>query len=183
MEFILIFLAIYLVFVLGVGVTVHVFYSLGLVAIARHRNISRANLAWLPFIGTAYITGAIADVQVKSESGKDHKLKYWLLWMSLALLILMIVLPIQMFSLGNGYPDNASDPFFLVIMFLILIIGLPFTFCWYLAHYKLFKACQPNNSSLFLVLSIFFGIAPFLIFAVRHYMDGQRVAPSTNRHE
>ena len=60
-------------------------------------------------------------------------------------------------------------------MILTLLAGLPFTVVWYVAHYKLYKSCQPANSVLFLVLSILFSLSPFFVFAIRHYQDGQRI--------
>lgn len=37
----------------------------------------------------------------------------------------------------------------------------------FIAMYDLYQSCDPDNATLFLVLSIFLGIAPFLVFACR----------------
>ena len=175
MDVILFALMFFLVLLLGIYLLIHIFYSLGLVAIARHRQIPRAALAWIPFIGTAYMTGAIADDQDRRVRNSDYGLRYWLLGTSVILLILTVVLLALLFRTGTGYADNTEDPVYLMFTFITLIVGLPFTALWYLAHFKLYKACQPNNSVAFLLLSIFVGLAPFLVFAVRHYADGERV--------
>ncbi len=175
MQFMWIFLAVYFLIILGIGLVVHVLNAIGLVAIARHRGISSANLAWVPFFGIAYVTGAIADDQTSKEIGFDRRLRVWLLWMSLLLTVLTGVLIAQMFPIGSGYTASIIDPLFAITLLLTLIIGMPFTFFWYVAHHKLYKSCQPNNSTLFTVLSVLFGIAPFLVFAVRHYVDGQNM--------
>ena len=176
MNAMVIFLAIYVLVILGIGLIVYIFNALGLVAIAKHRNIAMSNLAWIPFFGTAYVTGAIADEQSIHETGRDPRLKVWLLAMSLALTFLTAILYGEMFRIGLSRMNDVPSMVFIVIMILTLLIGLPFTVLWYVAHYRLYKACQPNNSSLFLILSIVFGLSPFLVFAVRHYIDGQRIA-------
>lgn len=170
-----VFLAVYFLIIFIVGVVVYVFNALGLVAIAKHRNIPNAALAWLPVFGTAYVTGAISDYQTQQEKGTDQKLRFWLVILLIVLCILNVVMMVQMFQMDYSNPYSANDPVFIAVLLLMLAIGLPFTVFWYSAHYKLFKSCQPNNSTLFLVLSILFGLAPFLIFAVRHYVDGYKV--------
>ena len=43
----------------------------------------------------------------------------------------------------------------------------------YMCYYDLYHSCDPNNSVLFLVLSIVFsGIMPFLVFACRNKDNG-----------
>lgn len=175
MKSMLIFLAIYLVVLLGAGTVVHVLNAIGLAAIARKRDIPGANLAWVPFFGIAYITGAIADDQTRKETGNDRRLRIWLLWMIVMLFVLTGFLFVTMLMPGMSYSELNSAPFFILTLFLTLIIGMPFTVFWYIAHYKLYKSCQPNNATLFTVLSILFSIAPFLVFAVRHYVDGQEM--------
>jgi len=169
-------LVIYFMFVLGIGLVIYIFNAIGLVSIARHHGISGALIAWVPFLGTAYVTGAIADEQSIREKGIDPRMKFWLLAMSLALTILTLILYVEMFRVGLSNMNDTPNMGIMVIMLLTVLIGLPFTVLWYVAHYRLFKACQPNNSTLFTILSVAFSLAPFLVFAVRNYKDGQRVA-------
>ena len=96
-HFFLIFLAISLV----VGIAAHLLTAIGLSAMAKHRNIPGASLAWIPILGIVYMTGAVADHQ----AGKDPKLRYWLTGAMLVLLVLWVVLILKMLSLefvGNG---------------------------------------------------------------------------------
>lgn len=171
-HFFLIFLAISLV----VGIAAHLLNAIGLSAMAKHRNIPGASLAWIPILGIVYMTGAVADHQVLEDKGTDPKLRYWLTGAMLVLLVIWVVLILKMLSLefvGNG---SAPEPAFLVTLGLFLIIGLPFTCAWHIAHFRLFKACQRENRVLFLILSIVLGISPVLVFALRHYVHGQRIA-------
>lgn len=169
-------LVIYLLFVFGIGLIIYIFNAIGLVSIAKHQGISGALLAWVPFLGTAYVTGAIADEQTIREKGRDPRMKFWLLAMSLALTILTLILNVEMFRVGLSNLNDTPDMGFMVILMLTVLIGLPFTVMWYAAHFRLFKSCQPMNATLFLILSIVFGLSPFLVFAVRHYVDGQRIS-------
>ena len=171
----LIFLAAYLLIVGAIGLLTYILNSIGLMTIARHRDIQLAGLAWVPFIGQVYITGAVADAHDQRHKGTDGKLRYWLLGLSLFLMALTPTLTVMMMALDGGYPDNSTRLAFLIPLILTSLAGLPFTIIWYIAHYKLYKSCQPANSVLFLVLSILFSLSPFFVFAIRHYEDGQRI--------
>ena len=166
-HFFLIFLGISL----AVGTIAHLLNAIGLSAMAKHRNIPGAALSWIPILGIVYMTGAVADHQ----AGKDPKLRYWLTGAMLVLLVIWVVLILKMLSLefvGNG---SAPEHAFLVTLGLFLIIGLPFTCAWHIAHFRIFKACQRENRVVFLLLSIVLGISPVLVFALRHYVNGQRI--------
>jgi hypothetical protein len=73
----LIFLAAYLLIVGAIGLLTYILNSIGLMTIARHRDIQLAGLAWVPFIGQAYIrvlwrmpmTNAIKGRMVNSGTG------------------------------------------------------------------------------------------------------------------
>ena len=159
-----------------IGTVYYVFNSLGLYVIAKNRNIRRAALAWLPVFGTAYVTGAIADHQNLTAKGTRSNLRRWLVILLLVLCVLNAIQAFLMFRLEMFNPYMDFDPSYLVAVLLMLVVGLPFTVLWYVAHFRLFKSCQPANGALFLILSILFGIAPFLVFAVRNHVDGQRVS-------
>ena len=168
-------LLIYIGIFLAVGLAAHILNAIGLSAMAKHRGLPRAALAWFPLLGVSYMTGAIADLQRQEETENDPKLRYWLSAAMLVLLVLGAVLMVKIFNLEIGVQGNAPEPAFLVILGLFLVFGVPFTLAWHFANFRLFKACQPDNSVLFMILSIFLGIGPVLVFALRHYVHGQRV--------
>ena len=64
----IIFLAAYFLIIGAIGLLTYVLNSIGLVTIARHRQIQLAGLAWVPFVGQAYITGAVADTLTTAPS-------------------------------------------------------------------------------------------------------------------
>ena len=51
-------------------------------------------------------------------------------------------------------------------------IGIALAVVQYVALYDLFYSCEPNTSVAFLLLSIFLGIGPFLIFYCRGVDNG-----------
>lgn len=171
----LIFLAAYFLIIGAIGLITYILNSVGLMTIAQHRRIPHAAFAWVPLVGQAYITGAVADDFERRSNGIEGKLRYWLVGLSLFLLALSPTLTVMVMILNRGYVNTGSQLAYLIPLLLTLLAGLPFTVLWYIAHYKLYKSCQPANSVLFLVLSILFNLSPFLVFAVRHYENGRRV--------
>lgn len=171
-DYMLVFIIIYILFILGIALLTHIFHALGLMVIARRRNLAWPGLAWLPVIGICYLTGSIADQYDRQEIGTDHNLRSWLLGLSTALTALQPILMILLIS-SRGFEQSAPPPIFFIVMLIMLVAGVPFTILLYLSLYKLFKSCQPANATAFLLLSIFLSITPFLVFAVRKYDDGQ----------
>lgn len=51
--------------------------------------------------------------------------------------------------------------------FVCMILGMVLAVVQYIALYDVFASCDPDNSVLYLLLSIFLGIAPFLVFACK----------------
>lgn len=51
--------------------------------------------------------------------------------------------------------------------FVLILVSLPMAVIRYIALYDVFASCDPNNSVLYLLLSIFLGIEAFLVFACR----------------
>jgi len=176
-SFVLIIILIYVLLALLVGLATHILHAIGLVTIARHRSLERAGLAWLPIVGISYVTGLIADHEDRQTVGVDRSLRKWLLGLSTFLLILQPIFFSLLFS-ADHFGKNPPSPTAVIVILLMVLSGLPFTVLWFIAHNKLYKSCQPDNRILFLVLSIVFSVTPFLVFAIRHHVNGERIRKS-----
>lgn len=166
-----------------IGIVFYIFSSIGLYTIAKRRRIPGAGWAWVP-LGNLWILGSIADqydLVVKNVKKKQRHLLLWLSISIIALVIAMIPTLLAFIFSAAQHSFNSSDADALigtVLIMVIFYIGLlalavisaVFT---YIAYYKLYKSCAPDNAVLFLVLSIFFSfLTPFFVFACRNKDEG-----------
>lgn len=160
-EFFIIFGTIILVALLvaaAVGLALYILESIGLYHIARCRGIENPFLAWIP-IARMYLLGSVAD-QIERHEGRTSRY-------SLILLICGCVA----FGLGviTGLTESVG-----IFSFGAIIVSSVFT---YLSYYRIFKAHAPEKATLFLVLSILFGLGPVFLFAVKNRVPTDMAPP------
>lgn len=158
---------------LAVAVVVYVFQSIALYSIAKRRMIKNPWLAWLP-IGSEWILGSISDQYQYVAKGKIRNRRKILLGLSIATMTLSafyeIINTLEMFQiLGDGLSVGAGV---LAVVMLFVALGMlgvsiALTVFYYIALYDLYHSCDPSNGVLYLLLSIFLGITPFIMFACR----------------
>lgn len=82
---------------------------------------------------------------------------------------------------GDFYTDSFSDIWdqemvadimgivlpMVAVYGILCLVSLPLLVLQYMALYDVFRSCDPGNSTLFLLLSIFLGISSFLVFVCR----------------
>lgn len=133
---------------IGIVVLFYVFESLGLYAIAKRRGVASPGLAWVP-VANYWIMGCIADQYDEYTTAKSMNLKNILLWLSIG-------------SVLAG-----------LIPFIGWLVGVALLVFMYMALYRIYKSCSPDNAVLLLVLSIIFSvITPFVLFALRNKDEG-----------
>ncbi|MCI8589104.1 MAG: hypothetical protein HFE77_00070 [Clostridiales bacterium] len=168
----------------------YVFESIGLYTIAKRRGLKAPGLAWVP-VANYYIIGGIGDDYQKRKTGKDAKLRVWMLVLAIIGFVLLVIaftiflssvislIMSEAFVNDIQYEDELAFGFALSMMASIL----PFIIAWfalvaclvlfYISLYRIYKAASPDMAVLFLVLSIFFSvIIPFVVFALRNKDDG-----------
>jgi hypothetical protein len=176
----LVFLFFYLL-ILGVAVLSYVFQSLGMYTIAKRRGIHHPWLAWLP-VGSGWLLGSISDQYhyvVKREEKSRRKI---MMGLYIAYLVLYFaVVACWIWGFGNIFgevvvADNTAlleemmVPVMIMYACLMLAVaaGIVLTVFQYMSLYDLYRSCDPENGTLFLVLSIVFNVAqPFLVFSCR----------------
>lgn len=150
----------------------YVFQSVSLYTIASRRGIRYPGLAWVP-IGNSWILGSISDQYHYANYRLIRNRRKLLLGLAIAQLASGIVsYPLVLLlenSLGGSIADIYTSTAILVIVELC-IVALSIVSCVFvfICQYNLYKSCNPNTATVFLVLSILFGLYPFFFFADRN---------------
>ena len=177
------FLIVYLVMMLfysAFGILSYVLTSLGSYTIASRRGIKNAWLAWIP-LGSSWILGSISD-HYQAAKGKTKRKRVVLLTLEIILYVVLFMVMgsffsmiFQMISFGDATITDqqamemmGSMGSVFVGYFAMLGIAIAQLVVYYFCLYDLYNSCRPENSVLYLVLSILIGVVtPFLIFSCR----------------
>ena len=136
---------------LAVFAGLFVLTSFGVYRMASHAGVPHPWLGLVPF-GNAYVTGLLAERSVYVYTDKKRSLAFWCpIFQALALVGLMAVVGLALLDADFG--------FWVVISLLVFFVG--FTVYLVLSiycQYYIFKDYSPDNSTLYIVLSILFHI-------------------------
>lgn len=175
-----------------ISLALYVLQALGLYTIAERRKIRRPWLAWIP-VADMYLIGCISDQFQQVARLQKTRRRGILLALSIVnalsnvgSVIMAVTLIGQLVSLApqimNGMDLDAFRSQLEVPMMqassassALSLVSLLFTIFRYIALYDIYASCVPENKTMFLVLSIFFGfLPPILIFANRNRDDGMQ---------
>ena len=163
-----------------IAIVAYVLCALGFSSIARRRGIDYAWLAWVP-VGNLWLLGCISDHYRLTTSYTTKNKRKILLWLQVVLYVLLgLIIIMAGATILEALRVDDSHAFVdawkpvrdqlreLLVWYLVLLaVAIWTSVVQYMALYDLFRSCDPDNSTLFLVLSIFLGISAFLVFAVR----------------
>ena len=173
----------------GVMITMYVLHALGLYTIAKRRELTHPWMAWVPGL-QLWTLGSIADQYMYVAKNKVRNRRKLVVGLAIAMAVLMVVFYIVFFAayfsiffeigmnmeMGMAMEDefqiirdflNAFVPS-LVVLLLLLVVSIALSVVEYVCYYKLFASCDPENKTLFLVLSIFFSfLLPIFVFVCR----------------
>lgn len=160
----------------GLGLLVYILQALALYTIAKRREISKPWLAWIPLVNV-WILGAISDQYQYVVNRQVRNKRKILLGLNIAttalatiiiIAVVGVLLNVLMLSFGALQDVQLSDTMIydllqehlgtVLILFLLCIplsiVGIVYTVFFYIALYDVFRSCDPNNSTMFLVLSL-----------------------------
>lgn len=166
-----------MLFAFAYSIITYVLHSPGLYTIARRRRISNPWLAWIP-VGNLWLLGCISDQYQHMAKSKVTSRRKILLGLSIAAVAIYFVwlfcMVLGMVFAGNAGTAIAGSVLLMLLALLVFFgIAIALTVYQYMCYYDLYHSCDPNNSVLFLVLSIVFsGIMPFFVFACRNKDNG-----------
>ena len=159
---------------LALWLVLYIFLSLSLYTLAKRRGIRAPGLAWVPVCGARWIMGSLADQYVYFAEGKVKYQRRLLLWLEVGMYVLLGLFfglmggMVAGAVIQNGNQVATMAIWMLLGYFLLLVEIIVFAVFQYIALHKIYKSCDPKNTTLFLVLSILFNITmPFFLFACR----------------
>lgn len=178
---------VYYVVTFLVSMVGYVITASALFTIAQRRGIAKPWMAWVP-VGQLWLLGAISDhyqLVSKYNTSNNRKTLLWLQIVMLVLLVLALLLASDAMIQAQRVDNTASsyidvwehlvlDLKGLVVVGLLMFVAAVLTAGFeYVALFDLYRSCDPDNSVLYLVLSIFFGIAmPIFLLVVCDKDDG-----------
>lgn len=170
--FFAVFFLVFYLLMFAYAIITYVLMALGMHSIAKRRGIRHPWLSWLP-LGDLWILGSISDQYQYVAKGKVRSRRKVLLGLAIAGMCLLFLMMIGLIvgTVGMIASEAGSEAVFGIVLaaallqyvaiFVLAIISVVFQ---YIALYDLYASCNPDNAVLFLVLSIFLGIAPFFVF-------------------
>ncbi len=161
------------------GLLSYVLTALGLYTIAQRRGLRKPWLSWIPVLNM-WILGSLSDQYRYVVHGQNKSKRKYLLILSLltdALYTAAVCLALA----GMGYAVYGVSAR-IVYRFLGYLVALCVPLCiaaiaraviYFMALYDVYVSCEPKNSTMYLVLSIFFSIVkPFFLFFSREKDGG-----------
>lgn len=168
------------------GIIAYVFMAIGMYTIAKRRGINHPWLAWIPFGGT-WLLGCISDQYRYVTRGEEKSKRKVMLGFEIAtsavgivnivLLVTSIIGLLKQFGSEivtneTEYMTQVLSPLMIAMVLCFVMLGLAIALAvlaW-IAVYDLFKSCNPEYATVFLVLSIIFGgiVQGIFVFANRN---------------
>ena len=165
--------------VLACFVVMYVFQSIGLYTIAKRRGIANPGLAWVP-VAYSWILGSVSDQYQYVVRGKVCNRRKILLGLAIAGFFLgqsgvlflanyttvLDAFDWDAFYFGVGVGRSA-------VATLAGLVAAALAVYQYISLYDVYQSCNPQNSVVFLVLSVVFPfLTPFFLFADRNQERG-----------
>ena len=157
---------------LAISLVSYILQSLGYYTIANRRGIKNPWLAWIPF-GVTWIIGSISDQYQYVTMGKTKNRRKLLLGLSIGIFAFYILWVIVMVMAAIMAETGVGAAFLgLITIFGVLgifAIAIASAILQYMCLYDLYRSCNPENSVLFLILSIVVSwLTPVLVFVCRN---------------
>ena len=161
----------------------YVLTAMALYTIAQRRQIDHPWLAWVP-VANSWIVGSISDQYQYLVKGQNKSKRKLLLILNILSAVLGVTIVILGVALGVGVflahnhaqmLSSVMGPAVAILGLCVPMLGVAIAAAVirYMALYDIYRSLDPDNSVLFLVLTIFFGItAPFFLFFNRNKDTG-----------
>ena len=182
-----VFFSIYGVFSFLLSLAIYVIVAITMYKIAKRRSVDKPWMAWVP-VGQLCLLGAISDhyqFAVRRNHSHNRKTLFWLQLVAIALLVFAMILIANIANLSQRIDAGVLDSSSLqqriviglkglvVLGLLLLVTSALLVGFEYAALYDLFRSCDPANSLLYLLLSIFVSITmPVFLLVVYDKDEG-----------
>lgn len=164
------------------GLVLYVFTAIATYTMAKRRGIRNYGLAWVPF-GRLWVLGSLSDQYKYVTEEKTQRRRVLLLCLSIGMIVLSIaafgtlIVRVISMALVNEEPTMEAALSLLsnvaFVSFAVIAISVWYTVYYFIVLYNVYASCDPQNATLYLVLSIIFSVTtPFFLFACRNKDDG-----------
>ena len=167
-----------------IGLALYILNGIGIMKMSQSLNLRNGWLAFIPFVNI-FAFGRVGEQYIKKDNKKSAKFSIWLLVLYILLSILVIVLSVfliifilQLIVFAEDAIANDTsmtmDMFkgaipVIICTFIILAVEITYIILFGICLWRTFSMFNPQNSTLFLVLCIFFPImVPILLFILRN---------------
>lgn len=151
----------------------YVLMALALYTVAQRRGIMNPWLAWIPVVN-CWIVGSLSDQYRYLVKGEIKAKRKVLLALNIAMSALVVAVTAVTVVLGVGMAMGGEEMIGLVIalvciVFVIMGVSIARFVVHCMALNDIYRSMDPDNSALFLVLSIVFSVTePFFLFFNRN---------------
>lgn len=176
--------ALYAAIIGAICLVIYIFRAIGIYNMAKTAGIANPWISFIPIVGS-YTMGRLAEKYCRRDRKPSAKFGGILLvlnifkWISSILLTVFTVLSgLQIFRLAVSAAENNTEmdigmfaSLIPVLIFYLLTAGLAIAYSavHYVALWRIFASFDNKNATLFLVLSVFFGITePIFLFVLRN---------------
>lgn len=148
----------------------YILTAVALYAMASRRGLRKPWLAWIPVLN-CWLLGSLSDQYQYVVKGQNRSKRKWLLVLSIlnsALCLLLIILAVV--AVGTLFMEDTTHLIGLAVAVLGLLVPLAgvsiaYMVIRYMALYDIYRSLDPDNSTLYLVMSILFNpTEPFFLF-------------------
>lgn len=155
----------------GVAILCYVFQALGCYTIAKRRGLKNPWMAWVPVLNS-WMLGSISDQYQYVVHGKVRNKRKWLIGLVIAYLVVYVIWEVATiagtYRMATGYETVTTIILMLFGALVMLGLAIAMSVVQYIAYYDLYRSCDPDHATLYLVLSIVVGVTlPFFVFACR----------------
>lgn len=164
-------------FALAVGLVFYLLQAVGLYKMGKTVGVSAPWLAFIPVVNV-FALGKIAETPTEGKKPMKYGTILLLLNISSSLIsnIMSFRIVNKIVEVISQFDETNIEDFILDIAVtasetsvLTSVLSVIYVIFYYIALYKVFKLFSPDNATVFLVLSILFGIAlPIIIFCLRN---------------
>lgn len=154
-----------------VSIAIYVFTALALYTIAKRRGIVAPWLAWVP-VARLWVLGSLSDQYRYLTQGQlKHKRITLLVWKGVSWVLTGGIVVSAIAAIAG-----ASVGAILTVLCLALVVAcaaIVYVVLYFMALYDVYASCDPQNATVYLVLSIFFGfLVPVFLFLSRNLEKG-----------
>ena len=171
----MIFLILFYIVILALAVVDYILSALACQTIARRRGIKNPWFAWIPVMNVWQL-GCISDQYRYQKTGVDRNLRKKLLW--LMIITYICLAPMYMADMfmtmapEMGMSNEVvgiSAILTLILCIPVLVVSIIAGVYQYMAIFDIFRSCDPDKATLFLILSIIFPMLySIFLFMIRN---------------